>query len=96
MMVNKIHVSAEGNNPHRSVKRQVGKYNAGLYCVDCSEFFALAIAEREITAEFISDGDPLFQCPFCNLIQRRQISEVGAFLLTEERLRRPPPPPGAH
>jgi hypothetical protein len=93
-MGNRIHISAEGETPCASVRRRVGKYNAGLYCVECSEIFAIAVADRQGDIEFISDGEPLFECPFCHQQQRRQPSEIAWFLLTEGRLRKPPARPG--
>lgn len=91
-----IHLSAEGDKPHKTVKRQVGKYNAGLYCVQCGEFFAAAVSDRKPDITFISDGEKLFECPFCHHQQRRQVSEIAFFLLTEGLLRRPPRPAGLH
>lgn len=94
-MVTRIHVSADGDKPNPGVKRQVGKTNIGLYCVACGEFFALAVAPAKAPAvEIISDGDPLFECPFCHRLQRRQVSEIATILLTEAAKRRPDRPPG--
>jgi hypothetical protein len=97
-MVTRIHISSEGEKPNETVKRQIGKYNWGLYCTKCDEFFAVAVADKlpSEPIEFISDGEPLFECPFCHHQQRRQVSEIAQLLLTEAAKRRPPVPPDAH
>lgn len=93
----RVHISAEGNTPHPSVKRRHGRTNLGLYCLHCGEFFALAVHDRElgvVQLEFISDGEPLFECPLCHQQQRRQVSEIAEIVLTEATKRRPQRPEG--
>lgn len=92
----RIHIAAADETPNPSVKRQLGKINYGLYCKHCDEFFALAVLEQPLPepVEFISDGEPLFECPMCRQQQRRQVSEIATIVLTEEMIRRPSPPPG--
>jgi hypothetical protein len=41
-------------------------------------------------AEFKSDGEPLFACPFCHHRQRRQVSEIVQVFLVRGKKRRPP------
>jgi hypothetical protein len=96
-----LNISAEGNTPYQTVKRQLGSLNQGLYCNDCSEFFALSIIEKgkEQIADLVeikSDGKPLFECPFCHARQRREVSEIGYVQLTERNKQRPTPPRTAH
>ena len=93
---NIIHLSSEGDSPHASVKRQIGKLNAGLYCTNCSEFFAVAVIGLEDkkkieNIEFKANGPVLFGCPFCHQGQRREVSEIGLVILTEGNKRKPPP-----
>ena len=93
-----IHLSSEGNKTHHAQKRQIGKYNWGLYCANCQEFFALAVT-NEVPAEsieFLADGEPLFECPFCHHRQRRQVSEIAFLFLTDAMKRKPPIPPNVH
>ena len=73
-----VHISANGDEPVKTVKRQEGKYNFGLYCSKCTQFFALAVLDDLPMrgAEFTSDGDPFFVCPYCHHQQRRQVSEI--------------------
>ena len=94
----RIHISAEGDTPYQPEKRQLGKYNVGFYCTNCQEFFALAVRDEPPgePIEFISDGEPLFECPFCHHRQRRQVSEIASLVLTEATKRKPPIPPGVH
>lgn len=96
-MTTKVHISADGEQAHRGVKRQLGKTNIGLYCVKCDEFFALAVHNRAPgKVEFISDGHPLFECPMCGHRQRRQVSEIAEILLTEKSKQKPSGPAGLH
>ena len=93
---NIIHLSSEGDSPHASVKRQIGKLNAGLYCTNCSEFFAVVVVGLEDkkkieNIEFRANGPVLFGCPFCHHGQRREVSEIGLVILTEGNKRKPPP-----
>src|SRR5262249_862695 len=46
--------------------------------------------------EFISDGEPLFECPLCHHRQGRKVSEIVSLALTEATKRKPPIPPGVH
>ena len=94
----RIHISAQGDKPTETQKRQIGKYNWGLYCANCTEFFAIAVRDGSPSEpiEFISDGEPLFECPFCHHRQRREVSEIAGLVLTEATKRKPPVPPGAH
>jgi hypothetical protein len=97
----RLHISAEGNKPNATVKRQLGKLNIGLYCTKCGEFFALAVSEpkddpKMEQVEIISDGQPLYECPFCHHQQRRQVSEIAKLRLTENNKQKPPPSKAAH
>jgi hypothetical protein len=44
-MASTVHISAQGDEPITTVKRQEGKYNFGLYCSRCTQFFALAVLD---------------------------------------------------
>jgi hypothetical protein len=90
-MASTIHISAQGDEPIKTVKRQEGKYNFGLYCSRCTQFFALAVLNDPPVggAEFKSDGEPLFACPFCHHRQRRQVSEIVQLFLVRGKKRTP-------
>lgn len=92
----KIHVDATSDRPHKSVERQFGKYNLGLYCNACDEFFAMAVYDRPMvpSVEVISNGEPMFECPHCHHKERRQVSEVAEIVLGDVNKRRPPRPRG--
>jgi hypothetical protein len=94
----RMHISAQGDKPNATQKRQIGKYNWGFYCTKCNEFFAFAVADNPPAEpiEFISDGEPLWECPLCHHPQRRQVSEIASLYLTEATKRKPPIPPGVH
>ena len=47
-MANKVHIPAQGDEPNKTVKRQEGKYNLGLYCSKCTQFFALAVLDSPL------------------------------------------------
>jgi hypothetical protein len=101
--MSKIYIELQGDNkkPHATVKRQIGRFNFGLYCTKCAEFFAVAVVTPKDEAkmqniEFKSAGAPLFQCPFCHHQQRRAVSEIALLRLHERNKKRPPPPPDAH
>ncbi|MCB1394158.1 hypothetical protein, partial [Nitrobacter sp.] len=86
-------VIAPGDIPNATVKRRVGKHNAGLYCKECAEFFAVAVYPDGADPDevrFESSGLLAFACPFCEAFQKREASEIGTLLLTEGRKRRPP------
>jgi hypothetical protein len=90
---------ASGDTPNALVKRQLGKTNIGLYCNSCAEFFAAIVLEDgqdPNQLEFKSDGPIAFQCPFCQTLQKRDVSEMGAVRITEGNKRRPLPPKDAH
>ena len=96
-----INISAQRDSPYPTVRRQVGSVNAGLYCRECAEFFALFVVPKgqermKNWVSFESDGSPLFECPFCHHKQRRAPSEIGYIQLTEGTKRRPRPPPEAY
>ncbi len=96
-----INISSEGTKPYQNQKRQLGKINFGLYCINCNEFFAQMVVEpkdeeKAILLEFKSDGEPLFECPFCHTQQRRQVSEIAQIRLTERSKRKPPAPTHYH
>ncbi len=91
----KLHI-ASTDKPYETVKRRLGITNVGLYCDNCGEFFAIAIFppdRPEPGIEFISDGLVLFDCPFCNQQQSRQVSDILQIVLTESNRRKPKPPP---
>lgn len=94
----RVHISAEGEQPAATVKRQLGRQNYGLYCNGCDEFFALAVSDplKATDLEIVSDGEPMFECPFCHLRERRQPSEIAQVMLTERLKRRPAKVPGLH
>ena len=94
-MANKVHIPAQGDEPNKTVKRQEGKYNLGLYCSKCTQFFALAVLDNPLVGgvEFKSDGEPLFACPFCHHRQRRHVSEIAQVFLKRGAKRRPAIPP---
>ena len=97
----RLHIATAGDKPNEGVKRQIGKLNFGLYCVKCSEFFALLVVVPKDESkmehiEIISDGDPLFECPFCHQQQRRQVSEIARIRLTENNKRKSPAPKSGH
>ena len=73
-------VAKKSDKLYETVKREIGKFNIGLYCTSCSEFFALAVVDDARKGELIpikSVGTPLFECPFCHHQQRRQVSEIA-------------------
>lgn len=96
-----LNISAQGETPYATVKRRLGRINAGLYCTKCTEFFALFVVPdgqegMKDWVSFQSDGLPLFECPLCGHKQRRAPTEIGYIQLTEKTKRRPAPPSEAH
>ena len=82
-------VAKKSDKLYETVKREIGKFNIGLYCTSCSEFFALAVVDDARKGELIpikSVGTPLFECPFCHHQQRRQVSEIARLHLTQGNL----------
>src|SRR5262245_34015584 len=90
-MARTVQFTAQGE-PNKTVKRQTGRYNFGLYCSKCTQFFALVVLDRPPVGgvQFESDGEPLFACPFCHYRQRRQVSEIVQVFLMRGNKRRPP------
>jgi Zn ribbon nucleic-acid-binding protein len=89
MAVPTINLDATSDKPHASMPREIGKYNAGLYCNKCREFFALAIVKDPPKAvKFASDGKPMFECSECGHRQRRRPSEIHWVLLSKATLRK--------
>ena len=85
----KIHILSQGDKPHATQKRQIGKYNLGFYCTNCEEFFGFAVSDKPPPEpiEFISDDELLWECPLCHQ-QRRQASETVSLYLTEATKRK--------
>ncbi len=86
-----IAANPENDTPNEGVKRKLGAVNAGLYCNECNEFFAVAICKPDQNAtnlSFKSNGDPMFECSMCGHKERRQPSEIAVLILTEELKRR--------
>ena len=88
----RIHLATNPGEPYRAVKRKMGKLNAGLYCEQCPEFFALAVvpkAAEHVPVEIVADGLILFECPFCKARQARDVSEIVQIRLTALNKRKP-------
>jgi hypothetical protein len=87
------------DKPYKTVERELGKTNFGLWCVKCDEFFAIGIGVGEVGAhqiKFESNGPIIFKCPFCSAVQKREVSEIAELKLTEGLKRRPPRPATAN
>ena len=96
-MPQQIHLESQ-DAPYATVKRKLGVQNAGMYCTNCSEFFAVAVSPPGVIkdAEFVSDGPLRFVCPLCETLQSRDPTEIFSLVLTEATKRRPPIPKTAH
>jgi hypothetical protein len=89
MAIPNIHIDASSDKPYASVPRQIGKHNAGVYCNQCREFFALAVVDRPLPVKFVSNGKPVLQCTECGDQQRRDPSEIVWVVLSPANQRKP-------
>lgn len=92
---------ASGDYTHALQKRQLGKFNIGFYCTNCTEFVAVVVQDAgmadRLKKEVTLVGGPIsFVCPFCQHRQERELSEAAQIVLTEGNKRRPPISRSAH
>jgi hypothetical protein len=91
-VAHQLYLASNRDEPYAAVKREIGKYNVGLYCSQCSEFFALMVLDLDppMRVEVVSEGPVLFECPLCHHSQLRETSEVIELVLTKKNKRKNP------